>query len=135
MLTFSWSPVQPNCYSIAYKITSENCGECPTLTHNTSVNCIIITNHTNAALDQMCTFSIQSVVCGNSTGNASTSVTAKLKGITIFPNNSAIQAGTVVIGAFVFSKKKIINPLCSNMYIYIYIYIYIVQNIFPTSLN
>ena len=80
VLTFSWSPVLPNCSFISYRITSENCGECPTLTHNTSVNCIIITNHTNAALDQMCTFSIQSVVCGNSIGNANISVIAKLKG-------------------------------------------------------
>ena len=77
MLTFSWSPVLPNCSSIAYRITSENCGECPTLTYDTSVNCTIIVNQTNAALDQLCTFS---VVSDNSIGNASTSITANLKG-------------------------------------------------------
>ena len=70
-LTLSDSPCPP----IKYKITAVNCGLCPGATDNTSVTCIFKMNP-----DQMCTFSVQSVACDNSTGSASSHVTAILRG-------------------------------------------------------
>ena len=78
-ITFSWSPVLSNC-SIGYRITSMDCIACPSFTLNTVVNCTVTTNRTNRQ-DQMCTFYVQSVICGNYTGNQHSSVTVKLKGI------------------------------------------------------
>ena len=76
-LTFSWSPVLSNC-SIGYRITSMDCIACPNFTLDTTVNCAITTNRIHRQ-DQMCTFYVQSVICGNYTGNQS-SLTVKLKG-------------------------------------------------------
>ena len=79
-INFRWSSVTLSdsaCPPIKYKVTAVNCGMCPgdTVTVNTSVTCIFKMNR-----DQMCTFSVQSVACGNSTGNASSHVTAILRG-------------------------------------------------------
>ena len=64
-VTFKWSksPVQLvlDCPSLHYNITSSNCGSCPTTTTNTTVTCTDIPTETDAS---MCTFSIESIVCG-----------------------------------------------------------------------
>ena len=78
-LTFSWSSVLMTCPSIGYNITSMNCGVCPNFTLNTTVNCTITTNHTNGQI-QTCTLSIQSIICGNYTGNQTNTITVKYKG-------------------------------------------------------
>ena len=60
-ITFKWSksPVVLDCPSLHYNITTSNCGSCPTTTTNTTVTC------TDVPTDgSVCTFSIESVVCG-----------------------------------------------------------------------
>ena len=69
-ITFSWSPVAPDCpYIIYYNILASNCGSCPT---TTNVTCTDLPDD-----DSMCSFAIQTVVCGNITGNWSKSLTFK----------------------------------------------------------
>ena len=65
-LTFAWSPVAPDCPAIHYKILASNCGSCPNTTNHNAVPC------TDVSTDgSECTFAVQTVICGNITGNAS----------------------------------------------------------------
>ena len=81
-LTFSWAPVLPNCASIRYRIMAVNCGVCPGITYKTSVNCTaLIQNNININVEQVCMFSVKSVVCGDFTETAnSVIITTLLKG-------------------------------------------------------
>jgi hypothetical protein len=75
-LTFSWSPVTPDCPAIHYNILASNCGSCPTTTNHTNVTC------TDVPTDgSVCTFAVRSIVCGSITGNFSESIEVVLKGI------------------------------------------------------
>ena len=75
-LAFNWSSVTPDCPAIHYNILSSNCGSCPTTTTHTTVTC------TDVPTDgSMCTFALETVVCGNVTGNLSDNVQGILKGI------------------------------------------------------
>ena len=65
-LTFAWSSVAPNCPAIHYNILASNCGSCPTTTNHTTVTCTDI-----PAIDSVCTFALQTPVCGNITDNES----------------------------------------------------------------
>ena len=68
-LTFSWSPVAPDCPAIYYNILASNCGSCPTTTNHTNVTC------TDVPTDgKECTFAVQTVICGNITGNENNSI-------------------------------------------------------------
>ena len=74
-LTFSWSPIAPDCPAIHYNILASNCGSCPTTTNHTNVTCTDVpTNGSN------CTFVVQTVSCGNVAGNASKPIS-----ITFYP--------------------------------------------------
>ena len=65
-LTFNWSSVAPDCPTIHYNILASNCGSCPTTTNCTTATC------TDIPIDgSVCTFAVQTVVCGNITGNRS----------------------------------------------------------------
>ena len=65
-ITFTWSPVVPECPVIHYNILALNCGSCPTTTNHTTVTC------TDVPTDgSVCTFSTKSVVCGSIIGNVS----------------------------------------------------------------
>ena len=70
-LTFSWSPVAPDCPAIHYNILASNCGSCPSTTNTTTVTC----THVPTIGSTSCNFAIQTVVCGNITGNISDPVT------------------------------------------------------------
>ena len=63
-LTFSWSPVAPDCPAIHYNILASNCGSCPTTTNHTNVTCTDIPIEHNA----FCVFGIETVVCGDIAG-------------------------------------------------------------------
>ena len=65
-LTFSWSPVVPDCPAIHYNILALNCGSCPTTTNHTNVTYTDVPTN-----DSICTFAVQTVVCGNIAGNIS----------------------------------------------------------------
>ena len=65
-ITFNWSPVAPDCPAVHYNILASNCGSCPTTTNNATLTC------TDVPTDGIvCTFAIQTVVCGNITGSES----------------------------------------------------------------
>ena len=68
-LTFAWSPVVPSCPSIHYNILASNCGSCPTTTSHTNVTCTDIPTD-----GSVCTFAVQTVVCGNITGIDNSSI-------------------------------------------------------------
>ena len=83
-LTFSWSPVAPDCSAIHYNILASNCGSCPTTTNHTEITC------TNVPTDgSECTFAVQTVACGNITGNTSDPIS-----ITFYTTQST-QTGTL----------------------------------------
>jgi hypothetical protein len=76
LTVFNWNPISTHCPAIQYKIIASNCGNCPTITNHTTVTC------TNVPIDgSMCTFAVQSVVCGNVSGNMSDVFHGVLKGI------------------------------------------------------
>ena len=66
-LTFNWSTDCPAM--LHYNIRASNCGSCPTTTNHTNVTCTNV--QTNGSL---CTFAVQSVVCGSITGQFSSPV-------------------------------------------------------------
>ena len=65
-ITFSWSPVAPDCPSIQYNILASNCGSCPTTTNHTTITCTDLPSD-----GSLCTFAVETVVCGNIAGNRS----------------------------------------------------------------
>ena len=75
-ITFNWTSVDAQCDSLAYNIISSNCGSCPPITTNTNVTCTGI-----VASGQVCTFTVQAVVCGNLTGNQSGTTSVIMKGV------------------------------------------------------
>ena len=65
-VTFKWTPVTSECFTSSYSILTSNCGSCPTTTAHTAVTCASLPSD-----GSLCTFAIQTVVCGNITGNTS----------------------------------------------------------------
>ena len=61
-LVFTWSPVAPGYPNIHYNIQSLNCGDCLPTTNTTMAICSNLQLSSSAV---MCTFNIQSVVCGD----------------------------------------------------------------------
>ena len=76
LVTFSWSPV--DC-PLSYRISS-TCGDCPSSTNNTDVDCSVTDLSTE---DSACEFSVQSVACGSfvSTSNR---ISPKVNGILLY---------------------------------------------------
>ena len=73
-LTFTWSPVAPDCPALHYNILASNCGSCPTTTNHTNVTCTDVpTDNT------VCTFAIQPVMCGSLVGNRSDPISITLQ--------------------------------------------------------
>ena len=91
-LTFAWSPVQLECPGILYySIVASNCGSCPSTTTNTITVCT-----DEPSNDGLCKFALQTVICGNITGNLSDPVYVQQKGTVI----------TVVIFRVLYNKKN-----------------------------
>ena len=65
-LRFSWSPVASGCPVIHYNILASNCGSCPTTTNHTNVTCTDVPTE-----NSVCTFAIQTVLCGSLVGDKS----------------------------------------------------------------
>ena len=65
-LTFSWSPVVPDCPVIHYNILASNCGSCSTTTNHTNVTCTDLPTE-----NSVCTLAIQTVLCGSLIGDKS----------------------------------------------------------------
>jgi hypothetical protein len=79
-ITFSWSSIAPDCPAIHYNILASNCGSCPTTTNHTNVTCTDLPTE-----DSICTLAVETVVCGNITGNLSKPLTLNITE-TITPN-------------------------------------------------
>ena len=91
-LIFSWSPVATDCPAVLYNIQASNCGSCPTTTNHTNVTC------TNVPADKKeCNFAIQTVVCGNITGNFSNPISINTH---IFYPNTAYIASISSLATF-----------------------------------
>ena len=89
-LTFKWSPVAPDCPAIHYNISASNCGSCPTTTNHTTVTCTDV-----PTVGSVCTFAVQTVVCGNVTGNYSSPVEVTT---VVDDSNVNVQKGQYNIG-------------------------------------
>ena len=75
-LAFRWSPVSSTCHAIHYLISSSNCGHCPNTTNNTMATCTGMFTGI-----QVCSFTLQTVVCDSFIRNESREVIATLKGM------------------------------------------------------
>ena len=103
-LTFSWSPVAPDCPAIRYNILASNCGSCPTTTNYTTVTCI------NVPTDgSVCTFAVQTVVCGNITGNASDAI--RVNTSSLHPTGHLNLYNLVSNTAFIISTSSLATAL------------------------
>lgn len=76
-LAFVWSSSSRNCPALRYNILASNCGTCPSTTVETTATCEDLLLSSDA---KQCTFSVQSVVCGDILSNQSDIVTVNLKG-------------------------------------------------------
>ena len=93
-LNFTWSPPTKKCPYLSYNINAENCGICPNSTSLTSTTC------RNFTLAKVCSFSVQSVICGSLFSNTpSNLVTANLNGrlyLSVNCKNLAIKKKNVI---------------------------------------
>ena len=82
-LTFSWST---DCGAmVRYNILASNCGSCPTTTNHTNVTCTNV--QTNGSL---CMFAVQTVACGNITGQLSNMIEVSILNPTVTDNNDNV---------------------------------------------
>ena len=75
-ITFDWNPIAPKCSVVHYNIFAFNCGSCPTVTTNTTITCVDVPTD-----GSICTFALETVICGNITGSKSDPVCVQQKGI------------------------------------------------------
>ena len=75
-ITFNWSPVDSECSAIHYNILALNCGSCPTVTTSTTITCVDVPTD-----DSVCIFALETVICGDITGNKSDPLYVQYKGI------------------------------------------------------
>ena len=83
-LTFQWNSVASDCPASHYNILASNCGSCPTTTNHTNVTCTAVPTN-----DSICTFAVQTVVCGNITSNISDPIN-----ITLYTTESTVITPT-----------------------------------------
>ena len=68
-----------SCSSLHYTITSEDCGDCPSIANTTTVDCSIKQLQLTDVV--LCRFSVQAVICETVVGESSNTSTFLLKGI------------------------------------------------------
>ena len=90
-ITFRWSQIALDCRAIHYNILASNCGSCPTATNHTNVTCTDLPSD-----GSLCTFTVETVVCENITGNQSKPLMFKTASTLIFTefNSRCICTGT-----------------------------------------
>ena len=108
-LIFSWSLVAPNCPSIHYNILASNCGSCPTTTHNNTVVCTDVPTDR----DKICTFALQTVICGNIAGILSNLISVFLSDSSL--RESIVNRNTIDNG----SDQPAVSGKCLFDYNYI----------------
>ena len=75
-LTFTWIHALESCPATNYNIISRNCGDCPGIVNSSFAIC----NNFFVAQGPTCTFTVQSVVCGNLLGEAANPIAVSLNG-------------------------------------------------------
>ena len=91
------------CPVLHYDILASNCGSCPTTTTNTTVTC------TDVPTDgSVCTFAVQTVVCGNIYGTMNNTVQVHLKDDAIKSDLGAIVSACLFAGLFVVSTTILV---------------------------
>ena len=75
LLTFMWNPVALSCASIYYEVRT-SCGICPNRTSSNFAYCSI-----SDVPNNVCEFSVRSVVCDDLAGNWSIPITVSLQGM------------------------------------------------------
>ena len=65
LIAFIWNTYSPDCPAIHYNILASNCGNCPNTTNHTTAICTGVPTD-----NSMCTFAVQTVACGNITGES-----------------------------------------------------------------
>ena len=129
-LEFTWSPAALACSVIHYKINTSNCGNCPTTTNHINVTCTDAPTNGRA-----CEFAVQTVVCGNITGDkasisTNTLNTRESRGdsgtVTAYIASIGSLATALIVGAVVFvtviviistrnkAKIKALKPQLTN---------------------
>ena len=53
--------MQSVCPDVEYKVTAVNCGVCPNATNNTNISCVL--DDVTTTTDNLCSLSVQTVVC------------------------------------------------------------------------
>lgn len=76
-IVFRWNPETVQCLEIEYIISSTNCGVCTS--HNSSSISAVCRDFTLTSNDNICTFGVQSILCGNLT-SAKAELEVNLKG-------------------------------------------------------
>lgn len=66
-IQFTWSQVTP-CHAVHYNIRAINCGTCPHSAYKPSAVCIKMKHSSNM---EVCTFKVQTVLCGEVAGEFS----------------------------------------------------------------
>ena len=64
-LTFYWTSSVLGCHDVTFNILASNCGSCPPSTKYTNTTCSDVPTD-----GSMCSFTVQTLVCGNVTGEA-----------------------------------------------------------------
>ena len=114
-LTFTWSPVAPDCPAIHYNILASNCGSCPTTTNHTTVTC------TDVPINQStCTFAVQTVLCGNLIGNLSDPINT-----TILPERR--NTDTCTNTAYVVATRFLAVALVTSVVVFVTIIVIILK--------
>ena len=116
-LTFSWST---NCGTkFHYNILASNCGSCPTTTNHTNVTCTDVPTN-----NSVCIFIIQTVVCGNITGQLSYPIRATILNPT--DNTSFGIHSSDSCQAYIISTSVLATVLCVSVVVSIIITVIVI---------
>ena len=115
-LTFSWST---DCGTkLHYNILASNCGSCPTTTNHTNVTCTDVPTE-----NSVCIFAIQTVVCGNISGQISYPIRATILNPTSYAINSSDSCRTYIVSTKVLATVLSVSIVVSITIIVIVIVI------------
>ena len=89
-ITYTWDSVDFSCPATHYFINASGCGECPNTTHSVNITCLTELNEQ----PQVCSLSVQTVLCGHLFGNHSSINQFRIRGVfTLYSKNSETTIG------------------------------------------
>ena len=116
-ITFSWT-TDCGTSKLNYDILASNCGSCPTTTNHTNVTCTDVPTN-----NSVCIFNIQTVVCGNVTGQLSHPISATILNPTSFGIHSSDSCRAYIISTSVLATVLSVSIVVSITIIVIFIVI------------